>query len=71
MTSSSMYIITSTICVHAWLGYAVIFWRNSIHVQGLFTSQNVRTRIDPNIKQSESCKPHFKTLNILIIYILL
>lgn len=52
---------------HAWLSYGVILWGNSTDAPTLFTLLKKLIRIIANIKQTESCKPHFQQLNILTL----
>jgi hypothetical protein len=52
---------------HAWLSYGVTLWGNSTNVQEIFILQKKCVRIISNIKQTESCKPHFQKLKILTL----
>lgn len=56
-----------------WLSYGVLLWGNSTEAQSLFILQKKLIRILANIKQTVSCKPHFREYSILTlpcIYIL-
>lgn len=58
---------------HAWLSYGVILWGNSTYCNKLFVLQKKCIRILVNIKERDSCRPHFTSLKILTftsIYIL-
>lgn len=58
---------------YAWLKYGIILWGNSVDVDELFILQKKCVRILVHIENDESCKPHFKKLDILTltsIYIL-
>lgn len=68
-TALSMYYAYAFSC----LSYGVILWGNSTDAPTLLTQQKRLIRILANIKQIDSCKPHFQSLKILTlpsIYIL-
>lgn len=55
------------------LSYGIILWGNSTDVGVLFTLQKKCIRIIKNLENTDTCKPHFKSLSILTlvsIYIL-
>lgn len=52
---------------HAWLLYGIILWGNSTDVHDLFVLQKKCVRILANIKQTQSCRPHFGRLKILTL----
>lgn len=57
----------------SWLNYGVILWGNSTDINDLFILQKKCIRILVNIKNRNSCRPHFIENNILTltsIYIL-
>lgn len=58
---------------YAWLSYGVIVWGNSSQVDSLLILQKKCIRIIKHLKNTDSCKPYFKSLEILTlpsIYIL-
>lgn len=60
-------IVTYYAYAFAWLKYGVILWGNSTDAPSLFTIQKKLIRILTNIEDTDSCKPHFKKLNILTL----
>lgn len=52
---------------YSWLRYGIILWGNSTDAQNLFILQKRCVRILVNIKNTDSCKLHFKNLNILTL----
>ena len=58
---------------YAWLSYGILLWGSSTDAKHLFRSQKKLVRIIGNLKNDETCKPIFKSNNILTlssIYIL-
>lgn len=53
--------------VSSLLRYGVIFWANSTNKQDVFVAQKRCVRAISNLKLTDSCKPHFKTLKILTV----
>jgi hypothetical protein len=55
--------------VESILRYGIVLWGNSVQnsIQRIFIAQKKCIRAMCNIKQIESCKPHFKTLGILTL----
>lgn len=47
--------------------YGLVLWGNSSELQKIFILQKKCIRILTNIDQMESCKPHFRELNILTL----
>lgn len=60
-------IVTYYAYAFAWLKYGVILWGNSTDAPTLFTLQKKIIRILMNIKETDSCKPHFIDLRILTL----
>jgi hypothetical protein len=52
---------------YAWLSYGIILWGNSTDAPTIFTLQKKLIRILVNIKQMDSCKPHFIKHSILTL----
>lgn len=58
---------------YSWFTYGIIMWGNSTNLPYLFIQQKKLIRILTNIKNTDSCRPHFTELKILTlpcIYIL-
>lgn len=58
---------------YSWFTYSIVLWGNSVDFNDIFIKQKKLIRILANIKQRQSCRPHFKTLKVLTlpcIYIL-
>lgn len=53
--------------VDSTLRYGVIFWANSCEKNNVFKAQKRCIRSMCNLKQTDSCKPHFKSLRILTL----
>lgn len=66
-TDLNTALVTYYAYAHAWLTYGVILWGNSTDSPTLFTLQKKLIRILVNIKQTDSCKPHFKEQKILTL----
>lgn len=49
------------------LRYAIIFWGNSTDGEEAFKAQKKCVRAICNLRLPDSCRPHFKTLNILTL----
>lgn len=54
-------------CVSSTLRYGIIFWGNSVHKDLAFRAQKKCVRSISNIKQIDSCKPHFIKLGLLTL----
>lgn len=52
---------------HSWLSYGIILWGNSSQVNELFVLQKKCIRILANINNRDSCRSHFRRLNILTL----
>jgi hypothetical protein len=49
------------------LSYGIILWGNCSNIQAVFALQKKCIRIITNIKQTDSCKPHFRDLKIMTV----
>lgn len=52
---------------HSWLSYGIILWGNSTSVDDIFILQKKCIRIIMNIDIMDTCRPHFKKLEILTV----
>lgn len=52
---------------YAWFNYSIVLWGDSVEFSDIFIKQKKLIRILANIKQRQSCRPHFKTLKILTL----
>jgi hypothetical protein len=50
---------------HSIMSYGIIFWRNSGHRNLIFRLRKKAVRIMMGLRGRESCRKHFKELNIL------
>lgn len=51
----------------AWLRYGLLLWGHSTDANDLFILQKKCLRIIQNIRQTESCRPHFTQLKLLTL----